>query len=58
MVSHHDSQLQQEKFSWCADGDEDDWVWTLQLKLADATDQLDALLFHGDGTHFLQVCVY
>ena len=37
-----------------ADEDQSPWVWMLRLKLADATGQLDALLFSEDGTHFLQ----
>ena len=31
------------------------WVYTLQLRLEDATGELDALLFDEDGTDFFQV---
>ena len=31
------------------------WVWTLRLQLADATAQLEALLFNEDGTAFFRV---
>ena len=31
------------------------WVYTLQLRLEDATDELDALLFDEDGDAFFQV---
>ena len=40
--------------SACAAEHQSPWVWMLRLKLADATGQLDALLFSEDGTHFFQ----
>ena len=32
-----------------------DWVYTLQLRLEDATGELDVLLFDKDGAEFFQV---
>ncbi|BDA45056.1 probable protection of telomeres protein 1 at N-terminal half [Coccomyxa sp. Obi] len=46
---------------WCSraedcrvTGDTGDWIYTVQLRLQDATGELDALIFREDGTTFFQ----